>query len=1295
MKMRNHSFMSLLFIFISILMYAETADKFVSCFDYSIDTYSGRLNFSKQGMVLKGSDLDININSFYNSGHNNIDRGSGYGWSGFDMEYEFVGIDSIRITKFNGNSVLYVWNGSRYVPEQGIYEYVEIYNLNLYKLVMKDMTVYYFENPASRKLTKVVDRNGNANTYNYDENGRISQITGSTGKTVDFVWGTSCIQEIIDNSATPNRVIYFTYGTAIYDCKYLSQITDMDGHTTTFEYNAGLISQITDGEGNIVNFSYNSNGVYTSVSCSTISYDFSYDMTNQITTVSNGSYSRDYYFDSDKRVTQIHYSDGYSEYFTYSDATSNITGFTDKAGNQITRTYDSMGNKLSETDAAGTITYTYDNTFNVVTGINDRNGHITSYNYDSYGNLLQISVDSNIFKTYTYNSSGLLSSSTDGNNNTINYTYDSNGNMLQQILPSGSYSYTYNGRGYLSSVTDANSNITYYDYNASGLTTSITNSSGVTSMTYNGNNMLSSMTDQNGNTTSYSYDVFNRLNYINSDFGVVTYQYDNLGNLERITDGNSHSRTYSYTSDGFLQSKSDAIGKTTSYSYDANGNVTSMTDANGDVITYSYDELNRMTSRSYNGNTDNYSYDNNGNLISASNNNISLSFTYDGMNRILTRSNLTLGKQITYTYDNAGNRATMTDPDGGLTVYAYDSMNRLTSITNPLSQVTTFTYDTGGRRIRQDNFNGTYSTYTYDNADRLTRIRNYNSSGSVMSSFTYTLDNNGNRLSMTDKDGGYNSYIYDNSNQITNVTYSDSDTEVYSYDDAGNRLSCTENGSGTTYTYDNADRMLSRGSVTYTYDDNGNMISKTVGGQTTTYSYDGMNRLVLVTNPDTSTSSFEYDPFGNRSRKNTSDGSVKRYLYDNVNPFMELNDAGSTTKRYTTGLSYDEWLSFSSGGSSYCYHMDGVNSTSDISSTSGDIVKSYEYSVFGNIRNESGILDNTIRYTGREYDSEVGLYNYRSRMYDANAGRFLTKDAAQANSSDTQMLNKYNYVKNNPVLYFDPLGESFWDKLWKYGKPVVKEIIEYVWDWITKPKPVPPAPKPPAPKPPTPPTKPPAIIIIQGNNNTVVIDGNNYGDGSLPVTLSTFNAVLVNEMPVITWRTETETDNMGWNVHRGENADALKNSCALKLNIEMIPGAGTCSIPTEYMLEDDNDIERGTTYWYWIEEISLSGNSGFYGPLSVSIPDGNTAPDLPQVTDLFGNYPNPFNPATMIKFDVKEDEEATLSIFNLKGQMLIEEKFKEGYHEFKWDAEDYGSGVYLYRLKSESVDETHKMVMIK
>ena len=78
---------------------------------------------------------------------------------------------------------------------------------------------------------------------------------------------------------------------------------------------------------------------------------------------------------------------------------------------------------------------------------------------------------------------------------------------------------------------------------------------------------------------------------------------------------------------------------------------------------------------------------------------------------------------------------------------------------------------------------------------------------------------------------------------------------------------------------------------------------------------------------------------------------------------------------------------------------------------------------FGKLTNSSGTLTNPFQYTGRELDSETGLYYYRARYYDPSTGRFISEDPTEFDGG----INFYRYAANSPTNFIDPLGLAEYD----------------------------------------------------------------------------------------------------------------------------------------------------------------------------------------------------------------------------------------------------------------------------
>jgi RHS repeat-associated protein len=89
-----------------------------------------------------------------------------------------------------------------------------------------------------------------------------------------------------------------------------------------------------------------------------------------------------------------------------------------------------------------------------------------------------------------------------------------------------------------------------------------------------------------------------------------------------------------------------------------------------------------------------------------------------------------------------------------------------------------------------------------------------------------------------------------------------------------------------------------------------------------------------------------------------------------------------------------------------------------LSNSAGALVNTYTYDSFGKLTASTGTLVNPFQYTGREFDPETGLYEYRARYYDQNVGRFKSEDPIRFGGG----INFYRYVGNNAVNRTDPDG---------------------------------------------------------------------------------------------------------------------------------------------------------------------------------------------------------------------------------------------------------------------------------
>ena len=80
------------------------------------------------------------------------------------------------------------------------------------------------------------------------------------------------------------------------------------------------------------------------------------------------------------------------------------------------------------------------------------------------------------------------------------------------------------------------------------------------------------------------------------------------------------------------------------------------------------------------------------------------------------------------------------------------------------------------------------------------------------------------------------------------------------------------------------------------------------------------------------------------------------------------------------------------------------------------------------------------------------------------------------------------------------------------------------------------------------------------------------------------------------------------------------------------------------------------------------------------------------------NFPNPFNPTTLIEFELLQDSDVEVKVYNLTGKeiaLLHEGVLSKGVHQFTFDASGLSSGVYLYQIITPLSSQTRKMILAK
>lgn len=928
---------------------------------------------------------------------------------------------------------------------------------------------------ANGHVLSISDTLGTIATYAYGSNSELLSVTYADNSKYQFTYGTS-----------PNLVltsVQDALGNVLESHAYNGQ-----GRATTSERQGGVEhlslnyvsdteTDVTDALGHVTKYTFDKStgrNIVTKVegtcSCgSSQSQTWTYDNQLNVTAKTN-ALGQSVTYTYDAQGNQLTSTDALgTTTYTYNQFGQALTA-TDPMGGVTTNTYDAQGNLLTTKNALNkTTAFTYDAQGHLLT-VTDPRSNVTTFTYDTSGNLTQKTDAAGNTTAFAYDARGRLTSTTSALNEITAYAYDAAGRVNKITQPDTSFvTFTYDLAGRRTKVTDARGHDTSFAYDGAYRLASETNADNkTTTYGYDAMSNLTSRTDALGRTTDYEYDDFNRLNKIiypaatsGAQSLTETMQYDAGGNVVQKTDRAGRITTYEYDAANRLLRTIDPLQQATQYEYDARSEMTALVDAANQRYTFSYDNAghitqatrgnvsmsfaydgagNRARRTDYNGATTNYTYDAANRLTTINYpDSTSAAYAYDSLSRLTTATNangaVTLGydsvgrvsnvtdvfgQAISYSYDANGNRTNLSINQSVSAAYQYDAVNRLTQLADSNNAAFTFNYDATNKLTSRNAPNGITSTYQYDGLDELTRLTH---AGGVNAIADYQYQQNtAGQITQIAEQAGAHAYGYDAADRLTSATHPNLPQESYGYDGVGNR---TASQRSSTYTYQPFNKLASTSTATYNYDNNGNLTAKTDSAGTWQYTWDYENRLTQVTRPDNLTISYKYDALGRRIQRSTSAGAYTNYIYDRQDVVKDVNSDGSIVE-YLNGLGMDNKLRQTSSAGTFYFVQDHLGSTRALTDASGNVVESEQYDSFGD---GAGSTLTRYGYTGRERDADTGLYYYRARWYDPQAGRFLSEDPIGFDGG----INLYAYVENNPLNNSDPEGLAPKDRWYGYN----------------------------------------------------------------------------------------------------------------------------------------------------------------------------------------------------------------------------------------------------------------------
>ena len=233
----------------------------------------------------------------------------------------------------------------------------------------------------------------------------------------------------------------------------------------------------------------------------------------------------------------------------------------------------------------------------------------------------------------------------------------------------------------------------------------------------------------------------------------------------------------------------------------------------------------------------------------------------------------------------------------------------------------------------------------------------------------------------------------------------------------------------TTYQYNGLNQLCmvqypNGNQVTYAYDGNGNRTAKSGGGNILrAYAYDWENHMVQASGPGGILGNYYYNADGLRIAKVTAAGTVG-FIYDAMKLLQEVGATGQTTATYTStgGRPESGLLGIANSAGSHVPLMDALGSVRLLLDSSQNVSDGYVYEAFGREVSGGGLTPNPYHFVGAYgyyQDWETGLQLLTARYYDAEVGRFVTRDPIGFGGGDW---NIYGYVLNSPSLRTDPDG---------------------------------------------------------------------------------------------------------------------------------------------------------------------------------------------------------------------------------------------------------------------------------
>jgi|GEM_PF-7064351 len=201
---------------------------------------------------------------------------------------------------------------------------------------------------------------------------------------------------------------------------------------------------------------------------------------------------------------------------------------------------------------------------------------------------------------------------------------------------------------------------------------------------------------------------------------------------------------------------------------------------------------------------------------------------------------------------------------------------------------------------------------------------------------------------------------------------------------------------------------------------------------------------------------------------------------------------------------------------------------------------------------------------------------------------------------------------------------------------------------------------------------------------------------SLPVSLSSFSARPEESGVTLEWVSESEIENAGYILEKKEGEQAVWQPLASYQSHEALIGQGNASWQNTYTFTDEA-VEPGKTYCYQLSDVDMAGRINLYDVITITLPDASNE------TTLLPAFPNPFNPATKINYQLAASGHVEIAVFDLLGRKvktLLSGDQPAGSYAVYWHGNDVAghkaaTGTYILRMTAGKQVKIQRVVLLR